>query len=292
MPVFHIFLAICVAAIWGGNFVAAKYGLAYFPPFLLSSLRFIIVAAALFPFLPKVSLLEIRRIAVLSFTLGTLHLAMLFYSMYLGLNIASTAIISQMGVPFACILSAIFLNDRLGKWRTGGMVVAFIGIAIVSGSPNAFDHPLGTVISFMAAFFWGAANLLMKNIGMINIFRLLAWLSLFTAPQLLLISYLFESEQINLLINMPIDIAWSVAYTAFVSTIGGYGMWYYLMARYPMTQVAPFSLLVPIFSIAFGKVFFSEALPIQTLLGGAIAIIGVAVIIIRRPKLAALGEGK
>jgi O-acetylserine/cysteine efflux transporter len=292
MPVFHIFLAICVAAVWGGNFVAAKYGLTYFPPFFLSSLRFIMVGIALLPFLPKVGIVQIKRIAILSFTLGTLHLAMLFYSMHLGLNIASTAILSQMGVPFACILSAIFLNDKLGKWRTGGMVIAFIGIIIVSGSPNAFDHMAGTIIALLAAFFWGVANLLMKNIGPVNIFRLLAWLSLFTAPQLLLVSYLFENGQIELLMNVPVNIAWSVAYTAFVSTIVGYGLWYYLMARYQMTQVAPFSLLVPIFSIAFGKLFFSEALPLQTLLGGAIAILGVAVIIIRRPKLALLGEGK
>ncbi len=172
------------------------------------------------------------------------------------------------------------------------MIVAFIGIAIVSGSPNAFDHPLGTIIAFIAAFFWGVANLLMKNIGPVNIFRLLAWLSLFTAPQLMFISYLFENGQMELIRNTPLNIAWSVAYTAFISTIVGYGLWYYLMARYQMTQVAPFSLLVPVFSIAFGNLFFSEMLPMQTLFGGAIAIIGVAVIIIRRPKLALLGEGK
>ncbi len=292
MPIFHILLAIFVAAVWGGNFVAAKYGLAYFPPFFLSSLRFLIVAFVLIPFFSKTSINILKRIALLSFTLGTLHLSLLFLAMHMGLNIASTAIISQMGVPFACILSALFLNDKLGVWRTCGMVVAFGGIAIVSGTPNVLENPFGMIIALLSSFFWGVANILMKNIGSMNIFRLLAWLCLFTAPQLLLISAIFEHGQLELLRNIPVTVAWSVAYTAIISTIAGYGLWYYLMAKYQLTQVAPFSLLAPIFSIAFGKLVFSEALPLQTIIGGAIAILGVAVIITRRPKLAVLGEGK
>lgn len=292
MPISHIFLAISVAAIWGGNFVAAKFGLAYFPPFFLSSLRFLIVAFILIPFFSKTSISILKRIALLSFTLGTLHLSMLFLAMHMGLNIASTAIISQMGVPFACILSALFLNDKLGVWRTCGMVVAFGGIAIVSGTPNVLENPFGMVIALLSSFFWGVANIMMKNIGSMNIFRLLAWLCLFTAPQLLLISAIFEHGQLELLRNIPVTVAWSVAYTAIMSTIAGYGLWYYLMAKYQLTQVAPFSLLAPIFSIAFGKLVFSEALPMQTVIGGAIAIIGVGVIIVRRPKLGVLGEVK
>jgi O-acetylserine/cysteine efflux transporter len=291
MPIFHIFLAAFVAAAWGGNFVAAKYGLAYFPPFFLSSMRFFIVAVILSPFLPRIGLKQVRLIAILSVTLGTLHLALLFYAMHIGLNIASTAILSQMGVPFACLLGAIFLNDRLGVWRTGGMAVAFTGIAIVSGTPNAFEHPLAMSVALLSSFFWGVANLLMKSIGNMSIFKLLAWLCLFTAPQLLIISAMFENNQVELLLNIPAYVAWSVAYTAIMSTIVGYGIWYYLMAKYQLTQVAPFSLLAPIFGITFGKIFFSEPLPLQTIIGGAVAIIGVAVIIIRRPKLAVLGEG-
>ncbi len=36
----HIFLAICVMAAWGINFVIIKVGLDSFPPILLSALRF------------------------------------------------------------------------------------------------------------------------------------------------------------------------------------------------------------------------------------------------------------
>src|SRR4051812_6713810 len=126
MKPLDIFFAIAVTAIWGGNFVAAKFGMGHFPPFFLTSLRFCCTALLLLPFVPRPSWRQMRQIAALALVLGTLHFAMLFASLYLGLDIASTAIIAQLGVPFSCLFSAWFLGDKLGPWRMGGMAVAFL----------------------------------------------------------------------------------------------------------------------------------------------------------------------
>lgn len=290
MPILDMFLATLVAAIWGGNFVSAKFGLGHFPPLLLTSLRFVVVGALLLPFAPRPNNAQLRRIFLLAFVLGTLHFAFLFASLYHGLTIAGSTIVGQMGVPFACLLGVVLYRDKVGIYRIMGMAVAFIGIAIVAGTPNILSHPLGFFIALTAAFCWAVANILMKRLDDLPIFHFLAWFSVCAIPQLWLLSAIFERDQLALLASITPSAAASVAYTALVSTMVGYGLWYRLIRTHPVTQVAPFSLLVPVFGVAFGQLFFDEPLSAQMLIGGAIAIVGVAIIVIRRPKLLEMGK--
>lgn len=282
--------AILVAALWGGNFVAAKYGVSHFPPFFLTALRFSFVALLALPFVPRITRAQLPDVALLALVLGTLHFSLLFAGLYFGLDIPSCAIIGQMGVPFACLLGALFLKDRLGPWRILGMVIAFSGMLIVTGTPNILDHKLGFLATLAGTFFWGAGNIVVKRIKNIDSFQLLAWMAALAVPQLLLISFVFESNQWQLLTTTPPHVMLAVGYTAICSTIIAYGLWYYLLYKYPVSQVTPFSLLAPIFGIASGQLFFAATLTWQVLLGGAITIAGVAIIVIRRPKLMEIGE--
>ena len=45
-----------------------------------------------------------------------------------------------------------------------------------------------------------------------------------------------------------------------MATLLGYGLWTYLMSRYPASQVAPFTLLVPLVGLTTGWLVFDEAL--------------------------------
>jgi len=280
-----MFFATLVAAIWGGNYVSAKFAMAHFPPFFLTSLRFACVGALLLPFVPRPEPEQIRRIAALALVLGVLHFALLFSSMYIGLSIASLSIVADLGVPFSCLLGALLHNDRLGKWRILGMVVAFVGIIIVSGTPNIVQHPLAFCVGLAGSFFWGLSNIMIKDIKGVKNFQMLAWMAVFAVPQLWIISAVLERHQWQLLAATPPFVMAAVAYTVLGSTLTAYGLWYHLLQQYKVTQVAPFSLLTPVFGIAFGRLFFPEPLTWQVVIGGAITIFGVAVILMRRPGL-------
>ena len=52
----------------------------------------------------------------------------------------------------------------------------------------------------------------------------------------------------------------AVAYIAWISTLLGFGLWTYLMSRYPVNRVAPFTLLVPVVGLTTGWVAFGEQL--------------------------------
>lgn len=290
MPVRDMLLAVMVAAIWGGNFVAARYGVAHFPPFFLTCLRFTLVASVMIPFCPRPTRLQAKQLFILALVLGTLHLAAMFAAMHQGLDIAACAIVAQLGVPFSCLLGALWMGDRLGIWRISGMALAFAGMMLVAGTPNVLEHPLGFSIAIGGAFFWALSNIQIKRIEGMPPMAMLAWMTFFAAPQLLLISLLLESGQWDSLVTLTRAPALSLLYTAFGSTVTAYGMWYVLLKRYPVSLVAPYSLLTPVFGIALGQLFFKEPLTAAVLIGGALTMLGVGVIVFRRPKLAELSE--
>ena len=269
MPVRHLIFAVCITMIWAGNFVASKYGMMHFSPFLLSSLRFWATGLALTPFVGLPAKHEWKGIFVLSLVLCCGHLAFAILGMAHGLDIATTVITIQLGTPFACALGAIFFNDKLGPWRTGGLVIAFLGIFLVVGTPNVSANYHGFLMVLFSALMFGLANLCMKRYGGLPILKLVGWMSLMAGPEILLVSLTLEHGQWVQMHDIPLSGFLSVGYSAFVSTIFGYGGWYYLLGKHPVSHVTPFSLLVPVFGIIGGAMIFGEKVGALTLAGGA-----------------------
>lgn len=285
MRLIHLFAALLVAILWGINFVAAKYALAYFPPVFFTCLRFIFVSAVIVPFVPRLTVGQIRRILPVS-ALFTLHFSLMFAGLAYGLDIATSALVGQLGVPTACLLGALFLKDRLGPWRTMGIVISFIGIGIVAGTPNITSNMTAFILALISSTLWGVAQIFVKRTQDLQPMQMLGWVSLGSVPMLMALSLLFEFSQWPPLGSAPLT-AWAgLAYTVIGSTLIAYGLWYYLLSKYTVSQVTPFSLLVPMFGIAAGQIFFAEALTHHIILGGIITLAGVGVIVIRRPKLA------
>jgi O-acetylserine/cysteine efflux transporter len=79
----------------------------------------------------------------------------------------------------------------------------------------------------------------------------------------------------------------SVAYQAVLVTAFGYAVWYTMMRRFPLNQVMPFTLLVPVFGVASGVLVLDDPLTVPMLIGGAATIAGVGIIVIRRPRVIA-----
>lgn len=280
----HIFLAIVVSICWGINFAASKFTLLHFPPFFTIFLRFMLTVIALAPFMgPKPA--SARELSILAFLMVVLHFTLVFGAIWMGLDLSSAVVAVQLGVPFSCLLSTMFLGDKLGPWRTFGMVVAFMGVVIVAGTPSVVEHSLAFVIAMIGAFGWAAGNVYMKKLSHVKAIPLLGWSSLYALPQLTLLTFLFESNHLTLLQTVPLHSALGLTYTVIFSTLVAYGLWYWLLGKYDVSLVTPYSLLVPIAGFSAGHIFFHEELGWKTLIGGALTILGVAVITIRKPKL-------
>jgi len=278
----HTLQALVVMALWGLNFVVAKWALAEFPPLFVMFLRFALVAVLIIPFF-RVPRDKLWKIALLSVTLGSIHFPMMFSGLN-GIDAATASLAAQVQVPFSSLLAALVFKDKLG-WRRGiGMAAAFAGVAVIAGEPRLGESLYSLLLILAASFAFAVASVQMKLIGAVNGFAVNGWMALFAMPQLLVLSLLLEHGQMAALANST-WVGWaSIGYMAVAVTIVAYGLWYPLLGRYSVNQTMPYLLTVPVFGVASGVLLMGDPVTINLAIGGLLTIGGVAVIVKRRPR--------
>lgn len=290
MPLYAIAAAVLVQLVWGGNYSASKLALMEFPPLLMITLRFILLSLILAPFVLCEKLPSRRRMksfAIIGLTTLVFHFATLLFAMHMGLNVTSCALAVQLGVPFSCILATFLFKDYLGPWRSAGLAIAFVGVIVVTGTPNAYEHLDAFLLVIVSTFGWSLGNLYLKIMKPEHAVPLLFWPGLMAMISIGLMSLVFDTNHLQY-IEQASWRAWlGIAYSAVFSSIVGYGLWNWLMTRYPVNDVVPYSLLLPIFAIAGGVAFFGDPFNWHILLGASLTIAGVGIIALRRPRLAA-----
>lgn len=275
--------AVAVNLAWGLNFVVAKLGVAELPPMLLIGLRYALTAALLLPWL-RWPHGQFRQILILSFTLGFLHFSLMITGLQ-GVDASVAAVAVQAQVPFAAILAFLFFRDAIGWRRAAGIALALSGIALLAGRPDERSDPLSLAMVIAASLVWAVSSIQVKKLGSIDTLVLNAWIAVLATPQLLVGSFVFEGERWA---EVPEAGPWgwaAVVYMAVAVTVFGYGIWYRLLLRYPVTTVMPLSLLAPTFGVLCGIVLLDEPAGLDKLVGAAVTLAGVAIVILApRPR--------
>lgn len=279
-----ILLGISVAVIWGGGFLFAKIAIEHFPPILLMALRFTVTAMILVWFVP-IPRQHLKKLFWIAFVSAAIQYSMTFTGLkYLD---ASTAIIVvQLEVPFAVLIAVVFLKDRVHWLKILGIGLSFFGVIIIAGEPRLSGDPLPILLVVGGAFTWAVGQVMIKSLGTVGGFILIAWVAVFATPQLFVASWLIERDQIQA-IQTASWVVWSaVIYLGVVMTAIGYAIWYHLLGKYPVYQVAPFLLLLPVTTVLGGVLLLDEQLTLRLVAGGLLAIGGVAIInLVRTPKV-------
>ncbi|MCA1909344.1 MAG: EamA family transporter [Magnetospirillum sp.] len=277
MPFRDWLLALTVVTLWGLNFIAVKVAVATVPPFLLTALRFALVALVLAP-LFRPARHQWKGIVGIGAVLGVGHFGLMFVGVS-GMDAASAAIITQLGVPFSALLAWLAFGEPLGLGRGIGLVLAFSGVALLAGEPSLPSLvPMLILVAAMVA--WAVSNVQVKRLGDINPLALNGWMAVAAAPMLAVLSFTLETGHAELPARMMADWRpWAgIAYTVIASSLVAYTLWYGLLRRHPMNRVVPVTLLGPVIAVAAGVLVLGETLTWQKVVGGAITIIGVAVV--------------
>jgi O-acetylserine/cysteine efflux transporter len=281
----HVAAFVFVMAIWGFNFAVVKTGLLTFPPIFMTALRFMLVAAVLVPFV-KVPRGQFRGVLLVSVTLGFLHFSLMFTGLS-GIDASTAAIAIQLQVPFAALLAAIVFKDTLGWRRALGMAIAFCGVAVIAGEPRMAGSYVSLAFVVSAAMIFAISNIVVKKLEALDGWTIAGWMSFFAVPQLLAASFLLEEGQWQA-VNSADWLAWGcIVYNAIVVMVIGYGIWYRLLKRYEVNTAMPFTLLVPLFGVLTAVLVLGEELSTGLFVGGALTIVGVGIVILRRPKVVA-----
>lgn len=282
-------MGITVAVTWGMGITLAKAGMDQFPPIFLIALRFSVTTLALVWFV-KPPFGAMWRIFVISFVVGTVQYSLTFTGLN-GIDASLAAVAIQMEVPFGTLLAVIFLGDRMGWKRASGLAVAFAGVVVIAWQPDMRGDLIPFFMVMAGACTWAAGNILIKKLGgSVGGFQLIAWVAIFTVPQLFMTSFVLEDGQMAALANADM-VGWgTVLYLGLVMTAFGYGLWFRLLVRNPVSHVMPFLLLLPVTAIVGAILLLGESPTAQTLGGAALVLVGVGFIMYRQTRKTVAAE--
>ncbi len=277
-------IASLVPIFLGFGFVIAKPAFESFPPILLMGIRFTFAASILiwwFP-IPKGYL---KKIFIASFIANTLQ-----YSItYTGLNYidASAAVLLvQTEVPFGVIFAYFMLKEKPTLRALVGITIAFVGVYILTGSPNLDGKFFGVALTILGSAIWALGQVVVKPLSKeINPLALVAWLALFSGPILISLSAVIDGNTINYLSNASFE-HWIIAiYIGFIMQPITYGCFYYVLKNNPLYKVLPIVTMgIPPTGLLAAIFILGEKPTFELFIGGAIIIIGVIMIVFTKTK--------
>jgi len=219
-----------------------------------------------------------------------------FLFVYWGLSFtpASRGIIFLYTFPFLAALGAHFFlpDDRLTPTKLAGLTLAFAGIVAVFYARSPRLPPgywIGDLMQVAAAIFWVATSIYIKRT--IPRFGLHHYQTLF--------AQLFYSIPVlaggALLLDRghpfhPTSLALgALAFQCLVVAFFSYILFFWLLHRFPLSRLASFTFLSPLFGVILGATLLSE--PVTPLLWLGLAPVGAGIYLVNRPPAGRTGDG-
>ena len=284
MTIKDTLIASLVPIFLGFGFVIAKPAMIDFPPILLMGLRFTFAASILiwwFP-IPKGYLL---RIFIASLVANTIQ-----YSVtYSGLNLidASAAVLLvQTEVPFGVLFAYFMLKEKPNIRSLIGILVAFVGVYVLTGSPSLEGKFLGIFLTILGSGIWALGQVLVKPLSKeLNPLALVAWLALFSGPILILLSNILDGNSIDYIKSASTN-SWLIAvYLGFFMQPVTYGCFYYVLKNNPLYKVLPIVTMgIPLTGLLAAILLLGENPTNELYLGGTIILLGVILIVYTKKR--------
>jgi O-acetylserine/cysteine efflux transporter len=277
MTLRDIFLALSVPVLWGLGFTFSKVAVSEFPPILLMAFRFALTAALLVWFVPLPRNL-FRQIFWIALVSAAIQYGLTFYGLKL-LDASTAALVIQLEVPFLALLGAVLLKESVGWRRMTGIAIAFAGVVVIAGEPRLAGNQIGIFLCAAGAFTWALGQIMIRKLGTVGGFMLIAWVAVFATPQLFVASLVIEGNPIPAILAASWKVWAVILYLGIIMTAVGYGIWYNLIGRLPVNRVGPFLLLLPVVSITASVALLGETLTWWLVGGGCAIISGVSFIV-------------
>lgn len=270
----------------GLNQALIKLVNAGFSPLFQSGLR----SVCAFPIVLLIALIWRRR---LSITDGSLPWGILngllfcaeFALLFIALDYTTVARVSLFFyvMPVWVATAAHFLipGEPLNRNKVVGLGLALAGIALAL-SGDLGDAPddawIGDLLALVGGMFWASITLLTRlklqtvSSEMNLLYQLGVSALILTALALMVGSPIREPD-------LTILMVFAFQVVAIVSV--GFLVWFWVLSVYPVSNMASYSLLAPIFGVFFGWAIFDD--PVTPMLALSLFMAGIGIYIINRP---------
>ncbi len=273
-------VALAINLVWGLNIIAIKLSVDLVPPYTAALLRQSLVLIVCLPWL-RVVPGRMRELVVLSIVIGGVFFAIVNLSLVVTENVGALAIASLLGAPFSLLLAIIFLKERIGVVRVAGMALAMGGCGLLVFDPSVAKEIPGLLLTALASLLWAVGSLLQRRLIGVSIPTMYAWVGLGGIIVLAPLALVFEAPVMTGAVAIPPEAFGWIAFSAIGSTLIGSGGMAWLLQRHPVTTVIPVTLGAPVIGVVASSLVFGNPLTPVMVLGGTIALAGVAIVTMR-----------
>jgi drug/metabolite transporter (DMT)-like permease len=286
--------AVMAAALWGTSYIAAKVVVRWLPPFTAAAFRFSVVAVLLWVVVAVTKRAQpVRQGDWLWLVLsGLLQTSIYFALQYAGIGLttaSNTSVIVNARPVFVAILSAVFLHEALTSRRIVGILLAFAGVLILTGSGSlaglslSASHIKGDFLILLNAIS-GALGIVVnkKLLAKYRPFPALVYTQTFGAAGLVPLAALELVREGGFPAAPPG--AWLLLiYQAVFCTIIAHLLWNRALALMEASHAAVFIYLAPLVTAVLSHFLLGEAIGIYFVAG--------ALLVLSGALLAASGNG-
>lgn len=279
-------LLVC-CLVWGLNQVAIKVSGAGVPPLMGAGLRSLVAAGLLWLWCRARGEPLLRRDGTGAFGLliGLMfagEVALIYWG--LAYTTASRSVIFLYSAPFFVALGAhrYIPGEHLTRGRIAGLVLAFAGLCLASA--DALYLPsrrelLGDALELMAGLLWGATTVVVKKGGRMPLSppRMLFYQVAVSSVVLIGASVALREPGV---VAPTAAVLAALAYQGVIVAFASYLAWFWLLRRYPASDLAPFLFWTPLFGVLAGWLLLGD--PLSGTLGAAAGLVALGIYLVNR----------
>lgn len=278
-----IFCLFLVYTAWGSTYLAQRFALSGFPPFLLGGLRFTLAGALMLAFLrlrgePWPKRRELRGTALLGllfFVGGTGFVS--FAQQYVASGVAAIVVAT---VPLWAALFGAFFGTRPSRLELLGLALGVSGVALLQRGGAFEGSLLGFVLLVLAPISWALGTILSPRLtlprgAMASALQML-WGGLYL---FILAGLLGEQWQ-----RPTVFAVGALLYLVTFGSLIGFLAFSYLLANTRPAVATSYAFVNPGVALILGGLLASEPLDASSLLACAVAIAGVVAVLLGRKR--------
>lgn len=267
-------------ALWASAFVAIRHLSEDFSAGPLSLGRLVVGAIALAGIalprgLPRPSARQWRSMVAI----GILWYAVYMVALNLGeqhVDAGTAAMLIQVSPVLIAVLAAVFLSEKFTVQLVAGLALAFAGVVVIAtaSSPGGDRDLLGIALCLLAAAAYSVSLIIQKPLVATMSPLHVTWLACTVGAVACLP---FAGSLVSELADAPgSSIGWLV-YLGIFPTAIAFTTYGYALQHMTASSLGVTTYLVPPITVLLSLVFLDEVPPTLAYVGGALALVGVAV---------------
>ncbi|PPI56017.1 DMT family transporter [Rathayibacter toxicus] len=195
------------------------------------------------------------------------------------IDAGTAALLVNIAPMITAVLAGLLLGEGFPRRLIAGMLVALTGVAVIalSTSTGQFDV-WGVLFGLLAALVYGSAATLQKWLLSHVDAPTMTWLGCVVGT---VVCLPFAPELIHALASAPLSSLLAMVYLGVFPTAIAFSTWGYVLARSSAGRTAASTYAVPAVVVMLSWLVLGEMPPLAALLGGALALVGVAVATLR-----------